>query len=178
MIRILSLATTFAVALVLPALAEDASTKIEPGTGPTSTMSNQVPQMKSDADATKAIESTPAKPLPAVKATSDAVSGQSDSKTGAVAAATTANLTLTEQEGDSWIKKPVYSNDGKKIGAVVSFQRDANNKVIGMHADIGGYFGFGQSRVNLTPAQFKLQGDRVELDLTAAEVKALPVVHI
>jgi hypothetical protein len=60
----------------------------------------------------------------------------------------------------------------------VSFQRDGNNKVIGMRADIGGYFGFGQSRVNLTPAQFKLQGDRVELDLTAAEAKALPVVHI
>jgi hypothetical protein len=187
MIRTLSLAMTFVVALALPVLAEDASTKIEPGTGPTSTMSNQVPQMKSDADATKAIGSTPANPLPAAKAMNDvvppmrpgdAVSGQTANKTGAVATATSAGLTLTEQEGDSWIKKPVYSNDGKKIGAVVSFQRDANNKVIGMHADIGGYFGFGRSRVNFTPAQFRLQGDRVELDLTAAEAKALPVIHI
>jgi len=187
MIRTLSLATTFAVALAFPVLAEDASTKIEPGTGPTSTMTNQVPQMKSDAEGTKATGSNSLNPLPAAKAMNDAVpsmrpgdavSGQSDRKSGVVATATTAGLTLTEQEGDSWIKKPVYSNDGKKIGAVVSFQRDGNNKVIGMRADIGGYFGFGQSRVNLTPAQFKLQGDRVELDLTAAEAKALPVVHI
>ncbi len=35
-----------------------------------------------------------------------------------------------------------------------------------MHADIGGFLGFGEFCVNLTPAQFKLEGDlcRVEAD--------------
>ena len=187
MFRALSLATTFAVALVLPAFAEDANTKVEPGTGPTSTMTDQVPKMNSDADGNKAAGANSAKPLPAAKAMNDAVpsmrpsdakSGQPDSKSGEGATETSASLMLSEQEGKSWITKPVYSNDGKKIGAVVSFQRDAANKVVGMHADIGGYFGFWQSRVNLTPSQFKLRGDRVELDLTAAEANALPTVHI
>lgn len=187
MFRTLSLATTFAVAFVFPAFAEDANTKVEPGTGPTSAMTDQVPKMKSEADGNKATGADSAKPLPAAKAMNDAVpsmrpndakSGQADSKSGASATETSASLMLSEQEGKSWITKPVYSNDGKKIGAVVSFQRDAANNVIGMHADIGGYLGFWQTRVNLTPAQFKLRGDRVELDLTAAEANALPTVHI
>ena len=46
MIRNLSLAAVVAVAFVLPAIAEDSKIKIEPGTGPTSTMTDQVPQMK------------------------------------------------------------------------------------------------------------------------------------
>jgi hypothetical protein len=149
MIRRLSLAAAFALALALPASAEDAKTKVEPGTS--STMSNQAPSMRP----------------------SDAMAGPSDEKSAAGT-----GMALTLQEGESWIRKPVYSKDGKKVGEVVSFQRDEANNVIGMRADIGGYFGFGRSRVNLVPAQFKLQGDRVELDLTAAEVKALPIVHI
>ncbi len=88
----------------------------------------------------------------------------------------TAAMVLTEQEGKTWIDKPIYSSDGTKIGEVVVFQRDAANKVLGMHADIGGFLGFLQTRVNVMPAQFKLQGDRVVLDLTAEQAKALPKV--
>ena len=46
-----------------------------------------------------------------------------------------------------------------------------------MHADIGGFLGLGQTRVKLAPAQFKLQGDRVVLDLTAAQANDLPKVQ-
>lgn len=89
-----------------------------------------------------------------------------------------ASILLTEQEGKSWIDKPIYSSDGKKIGEVVAFQRDAGNKVLGMHAKIGGFLGLLQTRVNVTPAQFKLQTDRVLLDLTAEQAKDLPKVQI
>ena len=193
MIRTLSLATVLATAIALPALAEDAKLKIEPGTGPTSTMTDQVPQMKSGAEAIKADGSNVAKPLPASKATeeavpsmrpSDGISGQVESKTspGATAATTQAQksvgMSLSEQDGKTWLDKPIYSSDGMNIGEVVSFQRDSENNVIGMHADIGGFWGFGQTRINLAPAQFKLQGDRVLLDLTAEQAKVLPKVQI
>jgi hypothetical protein len=46
-----------------------------------------------------------------------------------------------------------------------------------MQADIGGFLGLGETRVRLTPAQFKLQGDRAVLDLTAAQAKDLPKVQ-
>ena len=151
MIRALSLVTVLATSVALPALAEDAKA-IVPGTAPTSTMSDQVPapEMKRDAQET-------------------------DNKSGPGAAQQDASISLTEQEVLKWLDKPVYSSDGKKIGEVAAFQRDAaTNKVIGMHADIGGFLGLGQTRVKLTPAQFKLQGDRVVLDLTAAQTNDLP----
>jgi hypothetical protein len=88
-----------------------------------------------------------------------------------------AALALTEDEGRTWINKPVYSSDDKELGEVVDFQRDAGNKVIGMHADIGGFMGLGETRISLTPAQFKLQGDRVVLELTADQAKTLPTVQ-
>ena len=193
MIRNLSLATVFALALSLPAIAEDAKTKIEPGTGPTSTMTDAVPQMKRDAEAIKNDGPNSAKPLPAAKAMGeavpsmrpgDAVSGQADSKSSPAAATAETvvqkgpRLTLTEQDSKIWINKPIYSSDGKNIGEVVAFQRDADNNVIGMHADIGGFFGMGETRVNVAPSQFKLYGDRVLLELTAAQAKELPKVQI
>ena len=89
-----------------------------------------------------------------------------------------ASISLTDQVAKTWIDKPVYSSDGKNIGEVVVFQRDADNKVTGMHIDIGGFLGMGQTRVSVAPRQFKLQGDRVVLDLTAEQSKVLPKVQI
>lgn len=187
MFRTLSVATAFFVALAIPVFADETKIKADPGTDLTSKMSDHVPEMKSDAKSSNADGSSAANLLPAAKAMNDAVpsmrpndamSGQLDTKSSAGARTAGAGLSLSMQEGENWIKKPIYSNDGKKIGVVVSFQRDKDNNVVGMRADIGGYFGFGRSRVNLTTSQFRLQGDRVELDLTAAEVKALPVVLI
>jgi PBP1b-binding outer membrane lipoprotein LpoB len=94
-------------------------------------------------------------------------------------AATTASpkVTLTEVQAKSWIDKPVYSSDNKQIGEVVAFKRGADNVVTEMHADIGGMLGMGESRVKLMPAQFKLQGDRVVLNLTQEQAKTLPKVE-
>ena len=97
--------------------------------------------------------------------------------TAAPSLPTSIMITLTEQQAKDWIDKPVYSSDGKKIGEVVLFQRDADNHVIGMHADNGGFLGLGQTRVNVTPLQLTLKGDRVLLDLTAAQAKELPKVQ-
>jgi hypothetical protein len=85
-----------------------------------------------------------------------------------------AGLSLTSQEAKAWIGKPVYSSDGTKLGEVEAFQLGADNLITGMYADIGGFLGFGEHRVNLTPAQISLQADRVILDLTAAQAKQLP----
>jgi hypothetical protein len=88
-----------------------------------------------------------------------------------------AALSLSEDEGKMWINKPVYSSDGKDLGNVVDFQRDGDNKVIGMRADIGGFMGLGETRIALTAAQFKLQGDRVVLELTAEQANKIPNVQ-
>lgn len=176
MIRALALTTILATGVAIPALAEDAKSNIEPGTGPTTTMTDQVPTMKTDAGADKQVAP---KTLPSSKAVGEAVPSMKPgvAATGATSAQPGTGMMLTQQEGQTWINKPIYSSDGKMLGEVVAFQRDAADKVIGMHADIGGFLGLGQTRVKLTNPQFKLQGDRVVLDVTADQAKDLPKVE-
>ena len=85
-------------------------------------------------------------------------------------------MTLTPEQAKTWIDKAVYSSDGSKIGNVAAFVQGTNNSVMEMHADIGGFLGLGETRIRLMPAQFKLQGDRVVLNLTAAQAKELPPI--
>jgi len=167
MIRLLALATMLAAFIAAPALAEDTKTGAEPGTGATSTMSDQMkmPQMNSEATGealpnTAPNETNPVAQMPAV----------SEQRS--------VGISLSEKEALNWVDKPVYSSDGEQVGEVVNFQRDPANKVIGLHADIGGFMGLGETRVNLMPAQFEIQGDRVLLNLTAEQAKALPKVQI
>ena len=44
MIRTLSIVAVLGTALALPVVAEESKNKVEPGTGPTSTMTDQVPR--------------------------------------------------------------------------------------------------------------------------------------
>ena len=88
---------------------------------------------------------------------------------------TTGNgMMLTDAQAKSWINKSVYSSDNKNLGEVAAFARDSSGKVTEMHADIGGFLGIGESRVRLMPNQFKLENDRVMLNMTAEQAKALP----
>ncbi len=90
------------------------------------------------------------------------------------AAASAAKLTLTAEQAKTWIGKPVYSSDDKKIGEVIALARGADNTVTELHAGIGGFLGLGETHVRVMPAQFKLMVDRVVLDVTSAQAKGLP----
>ena len=94
----------------------------------------------------------------------------------ATAAPIADGITLNDQQAKTWIDKAVYSSDAKKLGEVAAFARDDSGKVTEMHADVGGFFGFGETRVRLMPAQFKLMTDRVVLSMTADEAKTLPKI--
>jgi PRC-barrel domain len=84
------------------------------------------------------------------------------------------DLVLTEAQANAWIKKAVYSSDGKNVGEVTALKRDASGKVAELQAGIGGFIGIGETQVRVMPAQFKLDNDRVVLSLTAEQVKTLP----
>ncbi len=88
----------------------------------------------------------------------------------------TPELTLTDAQAKTWIDKAVYSSDDKKIGEVSAFARDVTGKVTEMHADIGGFFGLGETRIRLMPAQFTMGTDRVVLKVTAEQAKAMPPI--
>ena len=86
-------------------------------------------------------------------------------------------LILTNETAKAWVDKAVYSSDGKNIGTIVGFERDASGKVTQMQIDIGGFLGLGQTRVSLLPAEFQLVTDRAVLSLTAEQAKTLPKVQ-
>ena len=94
----------------------------------------------------------------------------------ASAPSTSAPITRTEQQAMAGIDKVVYSSDGKNVGEVAAFMRDASGVVTEMHIDIGGMMGLGETRVRLTPAQFRLASDRVTVQLSEAQIKALPAI--
>jgi PRC-barrel domain len=85
-------------------------------------------------------------------------------------------IVLTEAQANAWVKKAVYSSDGKNVGEVTALKRDASGKVAELQAGIGGFIGIGETQVRVMPAQFKLENDRVVLSLTAEQVKTLPKI--
>jgi len=111
--------------------------------------------------------------LPAIAQTTAV---QPSTPPAAAARPATAALMLTADEAKTWVGKPVYSSDSKKIGEVAAFARGPDNTVNEMHADIGGFLGMGETRIKLMPAQFTLRGDRVVLNLTAEQAKVQPTV--
>lgn len=182
-----AIAAGLAVSLALPALAQDTKDDALNGTSPTNTMTNQVPAMKQEAPPVIGNGADAANALPSTKAMSEAVPAMrpgdkpEDAKALPTAAASDASartLSLTAEQDAAWIAKPIYSSDGDNVGEVKSFTRDAQNNVNGMHASMGGFLGIGQTSVKLTVNQFELQGDRVTLGITAAQVKNLPRAQI
>lgn len=89
-----------------------------------------------------------------------------------------ATLIVTEEMAKEWIGRPVYSSEGKKLGEIAALQRDSDNKVTELQADIGGFLGFGETRVRIAPDQIKeAKDDGVTLTLTEAEAKNLPAIE-
>lgn len=87
-----------------------------------------------------------------------------------------AAVSLTDEQAKAWVNKAVYSSDARNLGEVAAVQRDPSGKVTELHADIGGFLGLGETRVRVMPNQFKLENDRIVLNLTGDQAKALPQI--
>ncbi len=147
--------------VAVPALAAEPAQKIDPAKGPTSTMDSQVPQMTPTDKSGAATNTT------APSAATDKMQGSANATNGT-------GITLSQAEAKTWIGKPVYSSDGKKIGEVESFRWTSDGKLAELNAGIGGFLGLGETKVSLLPAQFKLDTDRVVTTVLAADAKNLP----
>lgn len=120
--------------------------------------------------------SSPSKTPSTVPATPPAAMPASPSSNTATTGSVSRDVVLTEAEAKKWIDKVIYSSDGANLGEVASFARDAAGHVTEMHADLGGLMGIGEKRVRIMPSQFRLDADRVTLNLTKEQAKNLPQV--
>ncbi|MBL8882789.1 MAG: PRC-barrel domain-containing protein [Hyphomicrobium sp.] len=105
----------------------------------------------------------------------------SSTTTSPSAADTTADASMgpmmTDSEAKAWINKVVYSSDGTNLGEVANILRDNSGHVTELHADIGGFLGLGETRVRVAPSDFKLDKDRVILNIPADQAKTLPKIE-
>ena len=159
MIKLLSSASVIALLAMSPAVAQTTTT---PPAATQEKSESTTPSMTQDKSTTPGTQS----------ATPSTQSGTQPAAQDAASA-----VTLTEQQAKEWVDKAVFSSDGKEIGEVYEFKRAADNKVTELHADIGGFLGMGETRVKLSPSEFKLQGDRVVLNITEEQAKALPKIE-
>ena len=154
MLKLLSGASIAALIAISPAIAQTTT----PDTTPPAATQDKSPSMIQDKSTSTTTPSVQSGTQPATQQAATAV-------------------TLTADQAKEWVDKPVFSNDGKEIGEVYEFKRTADNKVTELHADIGGFLGMGETRVKLAPSEFKLQGDRVVLNISEEQAKALPKIE-
>jgi hypothetical protein len=83
---------------------------------------------------------------------------------------------LSDEQAAALKNKVVWSSDQKNIGEVAEVVRDSSGRVTEMQADIGGFLGFGETRVRVSPDEFKIVNDRVELTRTEDQAANLPKV--
>lgn len=91
-------------------------------------------------------------------------------------AETTSAPILTDEQANALKSKAIWSSDEKNIGEVADVVRDSDGRVKELHADIGGFLGFGQTRVRIGADEFRMVNDRIELTRTEAQVETLPKV--
>jgi hypothetical protein len=75
----------------------------------------------------------------------------------------------TTQPGATLVGLPVYSSDGQKLGEVTSASGIGSRPAL--RAEMGAFLGLGPSIVLIDAEVFQKKADRIELTMTAAEVK-------
>src|SRR5262245_33651802 len=73
------------------------------------------------------------------------------------------------EEGKAMVGLPVFSSDGQKLGEVVEVGLSGGQEAI--RAEMGEFLGLGSTAVVIGADIFQKKADRVELSMTAAEVK-------
>ncbi len=136
------------------AIAQEAPAPTTPTTPPAAT------------DTAPAPSTAPAE-IPASPAPSELPSTSADNSAAPV---------LSDEQAAALKNKVVWSSDQKNIGEVADVVRDSSGRITEMHADIGGFLGFGETRVRVPPGEFKIVNDRVELTRTEDQAANLPKV--
>ena len=91
-------------------------------------------------------------------------------KMGAADSATKAPGVVPDPQ---WVRRYVYSSDGKDLGKVAAVKTSGGLSEVNF--DMGGFLGLGTTRKHVTASQIdNVQSDRIVLRLTKAEAEALP----
>lgn len=73
------------------------------------------------------------------------------------------------EQGKAMVGLPVFSSDGQKLGEVIEVGQSGGQEAI--RAEMGEFLGLGSTAVVIGADIFQKKADRIELSMTAAEVK-------
>lgn len=78
------------------------------------------------------------------------------------------------KEMDKFIGKDVYGADGKEVGELSNVLLDPNGRVRAGVIEFGGFLGIGEHKAAVPWEKLTVQGDRLLVNLTKDQVKAMP----
>ena len=84
---------------------------------------------------------------------------------------------VTAAQGEEWVGKRVYSQNGDDIGEIAAFKAGDDGNVRYFHTDIGGFLGIGETSVEVKPDQFEMRDGKVYLNMSKKEAMQLPRVE-
>jgi hypothetical protein len=85
-------------------------------------------------------------------------------------------LTVSQADGKAWVGKRVHNAEGDDMGEISGIMVGSDGNVEYFKTDIGGFLGIGETHVRVKPGQFKMRDDKLFLDMTEEQAKALPKV--
>lgn len=178
---LLSLILAFAASSIAYAQEPGAQTGADAPHPPTNRMNEATPTLKapdgaqeSQAPTNRVGEAVP--PMEATETIDNSGAQATEQATNPQSEGTkTARFSVTEEEADAWLGRPVYSTDGEELGEIVSLQRNPDGSVQQLKADIGGFLGFGETRILISADQIQeVKDDSLVLTFTQAEAQELP----
>ncbi|MDX2264483.1 MAG: PRC-barrel domain-containing protein [Hyphomicrobiales bacterium] len=82
---------------------------------------------------------------------------------------------IPTEDRSKWVGMEIETADGDNVGEVAKVT-PSSGATQEIHADIGGFLGFGETRVKLTPEQISMRNGKLVTTLTKDELKNLPKV--
>jgi sporulation protein YlmC with PRC-barrel domain len=95
-------------------------------------------------------------------------------RAGAAAVAPATGTFPVAKDVESLMGKDVYGADGKDVGDLENVLVGPNGRVRAAIVEFGGFLGIGEHKVAVPWEELNIQGDRVTVNMTEDQVKAMP----
>jgi sporulation protein YlmC with PRC-barrel domain len=93
---------------------------------------------------------------------------------GSAAVAPAAGTFPVAKDIEKFIGKDVYGTNGNEVGELNNLLIDPDGRVRAALIEFGGFLGIGEHRIAVPWDQMSVQGNRLVVNMTEAQVKALP----
>ncbi len=81
---------------------------------------------------------------------------------------------VANMKRDAFIGKYLYDKNGDSVAQIEDVKTSPDGKIQAAELDVGGFLGIGSRRISVPVDQLQMKGDRIELTMTAEQIRNLP----